>query len=196
MKIPRFRFSLRLALIFDIYLIDEGMRAPQMLNSNRKRAKILARASWQNDDESSSLSHQAETLEQFAAVRCCTTWRKLHIFDTLERGQTSFMTTKPRARKFRIKTRGPLRSPAKAPKRQGDFGPRLSDVSACGGRCARTNVSRPGSTAPERRRPPPRLRHTFPPRRGSAHRRAFGFRQTKVSGRGRTLTRIPSPKGA
>ena len=97
----RFTFSLMLALDFDIYLIDEGMPSTTDMEFNRKAGEIL-----QERLRTTTIiivSHQAQTLEKFArsdgrpagrqTLYCLTPWKK----------RNSSMTTKPKARKFRIK---------------------------------------------------------------------------------------------
>ena len=78
----RFSFSLLLALDFDIYLIDEGMPSTTDVEFNRKAGEIL-----QERLQTTTIiivSHQAETLEQFARSAAVLLGGKLHIFDTLE----------------------------------------------------------------------------------------------------------------
>ena len=78
----RFSFSLLLALDFDIYLIDEGMPSTTDVEFNRKAGEIL-----QERLRTTTIiivSHQAETLEQFARSAAVLLGGKLHIFDTLE----------------------------------------------------------------------------------------------------------------
>ena len=78
----RFSFALLLALDFDIYLIDEGMPSTTDVEFNRKAGEIL-----QERLRTTTIiivSHQAETLEQFARSAAVLLGGKLHIFDTLE----------------------------------------------------------------------------------------------------------------
>ena len=78
----RFSFALMLALDFDIYLIDEGMPGTTDVEFNRKAGEIL-----QERLRTTTIiivSHQAETLEQFARSAAVLLGGKLHIFDTLE----------------------------------------------------------------------------------------------------------------
>lgn len=78
----RFSFALMLALDFDIYLIDEGMPTTTDVEFNRKAGEIL-----QERLRTTTIiivSHQAETLQQFARSAAVLLGGKLHIFDTLE----------------------------------------------------------------------------------------------------------------
>ncbi|MCG7493672.1 ABC transporter ATP-binding protein [Thalassobius sp. Cn5-15] len=78
----RFSFSLLLALDFDIYLIDEGMPGSTDVEFNRKAGDILR----ERLEKTTVIivSHQAQTLEQFARSAAVLMNGKLHMFDTLE----------------------------------------------------------------------------------------------------------------
>ena len=78
----RFSFALLLALDFDIYLIDEGMPSTTDVEFNRKAGEILQELL--RTTTIIVVSHQAETLEQFARSAAVLLGGKLHIFDTLE----------------------------------------------------------------------------------------------------------------
>ena len=78
----RFSFALMLALDFDIYLIDEGMPGTTDVEFNRKAGDILKERL--QTTTIIIVSHQAETLEQFARSAAVLLGGKLHIFDTLE----------------------------------------------------------------------------------------------------------------
>jgi capsular polysaccharide transport system ATP-binding protein len=78
----RFSFALMLALDFDIYLIDEGMPAATDVEFNRKAGDLL-----QERLRTTTIvivSHQPETLEQFARSAGVLIDGKLRMFETLE----------------------------------------------------------------------------------------------------------------
>lgn len=78
----RFSFALMLALDFDIYLIDEGMPAATDAEFNKKAGDLL-----QERLRTTTIiivSHQAETLEQFARSAGVLIDGKLRMFETLE----------------------------------------------------------------------------------------------------------------
>ncbi|MBQ0805001.1 MAG: ATP-binding cassette domain-containing protein [Sulfitobacter sp.] len=78
----RFSFALLLALDFDIYLIDEGMPTTTDVEFNRKAGEILKERL--RTTTIIIVSHQAETLEQYARSAGVLLGGKLHLFDTLE----------------------------------------------------------------------------------------------------------------
>lgn len=78
----RFTFALLLALDFDIYLIDEGMPNSTDVEFNRKAGEILRERL--RTTTIIIVSHQAETLERFAASAAVLVNGKLQMFDTLE----------------------------------------------------------------------------------------------------------------
>ena len=78
----RFSFALMLALDFDIYLIDEGMRSSTDAEFNRKAGDIL-RERLRNTTVI-IVSHQPQVLEKFARNAAVLMDGKLHMFDTLE----------------------------------------------------------------------------------------------------------------
>ncbi len=78
----RFTFSLMLALDFDIYLIDEGMPNSTDVSFNKKAGDILAERL--RTTTIIIVSHQAETLEQYAKQAAVLLSGKLHLFDSLE----------------------------------------------------------------------------------------------------------------
>ncbi|MGB7317068.1 MAG: ATP-binding cassette domain-containing protein [Planktotalea sp.] len=78
----RFTFALLLALDFDMYLIDEGMPNSTDVEFNRKAGEILRERL--RTTTIIIVSHQAETLERFAASAAVLMNGKLHMFDTLE----------------------------------------------------------------------------------------------------------------
>lgn len=78
----RFTFALLLALDFDMYLIDEGMPNSTDVEFNRKAGEILRERL--RTTTIIIVSHQAETLEKFAASAAVLVGGKLKMFDTLE----------------------------------------------------------------------------------------------------------------
>ncbi|MGH1577816.1 ABC transporter ATP-binding protein [Planktotalea sp.] len=78
----RFTFALLLALDFDMYLIDEGMPNSTDVEFNRKAGEILRERL--RTTTIIIVSHQAETLEKFAASAAVLVNGKLEMFDTLE----------------------------------------------------------------------------------------------------------------
>ena len=78
----RFTFALLLALDFDMYLIDEGMPNSTDVEFNRKAGEILRERL--RTTTIIIVSHQAETLERFAASAAVLVNGKLQMFDTLE----------------------------------------------------------------------------------------------------------------
>ena len=78
----RFTFALLLALDFDMYLIDEGMPNSTDVEFNRKAGEILRERL--RTTTIIIVSHQAETLEKFAASAAVLVNGKLKMFDTLE----------------------------------------------------------------------------------------------------------------
>mgnify|MGYP001458626921 CR=1 FL=1 len=78
----RFTFALLLALDFDMYLIDEGMPNSTDVEFNRKAGEILRERL--RTTTIIIVSHQAETLEKFAASATVLVGGKLKMFDTLE----------------------------------------------------------------------------------------------------------------
>ena len=78
----RFTFALLLALDFDMYLIDEGMPNSTDVEFNRKAGEILRERL--RTTTIIIVSHQAETLERFAASAAVLMNGKLEMFDTLE----------------------------------------------------------------------------------------------------------------
>ena len=78
----RFTFALLLALDFDMYLIDEGMPNSTDGEFNRKAGEILRERL--RTTTIIIVSHQAETLERFAASAAVLINGKLEMFDTLE----------------------------------------------------------------------------------------------------------------
>ena len=78
----RFTFSLLLALDFDIYLIDEGMPNSTDVEFNRKAGEILKERL--RTTTVIIVSHQAATLEKFAASAAVLMGGQLYMFDTLE----------------------------------------------------------------------------------------------------------------
>ena len=78
----RFTFALLLALDFDMYLIDEGMPNSTDVEFNRKAGEILRERL--RTTTIIIVSHQAETLEKFAASAAVLVNGKLRMFDTLE----------------------------------------------------------------------------------------------------------------
>ncbi|MEN8892474.1 ABC transporter ATP-binding protein [Planktotalea arctica] len=78
----RFTFALLLALDFDMYLIDEGMPNSTDVEFNRKAGEILRERL--RTTTIIIVSHQAETLERFAASAAVLINGKLEMFDTLE----------------------------------------------------------------------------------------------------------------
>ena len=76
----QFNFALMLALEFDIYLIDEGMHSPMLIN--KKAGDLLQ----ERIDRTTIVivSHQPQTLEQFATqAAVLRDWQFIQ-FDTLE----------------------------------------------------------------------------------------------------------------
>ncbi len=78
----RFTFALLLALDFDMYLIDEGMPNSTDVEFNRKAGEILRERL--RTTTIIIVSHQAETLEKFAASAAVLVNGQLKMFDTLE----------------------------------------------------------------------------------------------------------------
>ena len=78
----RFTFALLLALDFDMYLIDEGMPNSTDVEFNRKAGEILRERL--RTTTIIIVSHQAETLERFAASAAVLMNGRLEMFDTLE----------------------------------------------------------------------------------------------------------------
>jgi len=78
----RLSFALLLALVFDMYLIDEGMPGNTDVEFNRKAGSLL-----QERLEKTSIvivSHQPETLEKYAKSAPVLREGQLIMFDTLE----------------------------------------------------------------------------------------------------------------
>ena len=78
----RFSFALLLALVFDIYLIDQGMPNSTDVEFNRKAGEILR--DRLRTTTVIIVSHQAQVLEKFARTAAVLIDGKLHMFDTLE----------------------------------------------------------------------------------------------------------------
>ena len=78
----RFNFALMLALEFDMYLIDEGMPSSTDVEFNKKAGDLLQ----ERIDRTTIVivSHQPETLEQFATQAAVLRDGQFIQFDTLE----------------------------------------------------------------------------------------------------------------
>ncbi|MBM2576784.1 ATP-binding cassette domain-containing protein [Jannaschia sp. Os4] len=84
----RLSFSLMLALEFDIYLIDEGMPATTDVEFNRRAGSVLRDRLAQATVV--IVSHQAETLEKYAAEAAVLRDGKLHQFGSLEEAKALY----------------------------------------------------------------------------------------------------------
>ncbi|MDO5529196.1 MAG: ATP-binding cassette domain-containing protein [Paracoccus sp. (in: a-proteobacteria)] len=81
----RFVFSLMIAMDFDIYLIDEGMPQNTDAEFNRKAGAVLMERLQRATVV--IVSHQPETLRQFASSGAVLRDGRLHMFDTLDEAQ-------------------------------------------------------------------------------------------------------------
>ena len=84
----RLSFALMLALEFDIYLIDEGMPATTDVEFNRRAGSVLRDRLAQATVV--IVSHQAETLEKYAAEAAVLRDGKLYQFGTLEEAKALY----------------------------------------------------------------------------------------------------------
>ncbi len=78
----RFSFALMLALDFDMYLIDEDMPGSTDVEFNKKAGDILRERL--RTTTVVIVSHNPQTLEQFASSAAVLMDGQLHMFDTLE----------------------------------------------------------------------------------------------------------------
>ena len=78
----RFTFALMLALVFDMYLIDEGMPNSTDAEFNQKAGDLLAERL--RTTTIIIVSHQPKVLEKFAKKAAVLMDGQLHMFDSLE----------------------------------------------------------------------------------------------------------------
>ncbi len=202
----RFSFALLLALEFDIYLIDEGMPSSTDVEFNRKAGGILRERL--DDATVVVVSHSPKTLEKFVERRrCCATASCISSIPWKRR--SSFMTTKPKAKKFRIR-RSAL-ADRSDPRAERPDAPRHAapahDRGAVGGRAAAAAAARAPELRPRyrlrqrgrrlRRRavPPPRATPTSPsPGQVSAEIEIDAIRREGLTGRQLRMARRVAQK--